>query len=1128
MGLSRRSDEMRARYEVVVVGSGYGGAIAASRLSRAGRAVCVLEQGREFGAGDFPATELEAVGELQVDLPDRRVGDENGLYHFHVDRDISVFHGCGLGGTSLVNANVSLRPEAEVFASERWPVELQKDLTGRVEEGFRHAVEMLRPTTSFPIEYRKLRVLEESARELDQPFIRTPINVNFQNFSGGNHVGVPQAPCTHCGDCVSGCNYTAKNTTAMNYLPDAVNHGAEIFCEVRVRYLAREGDRWRVFYEVVGSGREEFDAPLQFVEADVVVLGAGSLGSTEILLRSRDRGLSLSSRLGHGFSGNADVLGFNFNADVPVNAIGLGHRDPEDAEPVGPCITGAIDVRPQEGMIIEEGVAPGPVGRLIPATLLGAARAVGEDTDSGLLDEAREAARGIESLVRGPYHGAAHHTQTYLVMGHDGADGQLRLEDDRLRIHWPGIGESPVFERINRKLRQVAGATGGTFVRNPIWSDLFEKPLITVHPLGGCNMGRDAESGVVNHKGQVFDGPAGQGVHDGLYVADAAVIPTSVGVNPLLTISALAERSCALLAEDRGWSISYDLPSTPVRRETAVQTAGVQFTETMAGFFSKHEKEDFGRGFERGRQEDSPFRFVLTIRTDDVEAMIDDPDHRARMIGTVEAPALSSKPMMATEGEFRLFRRSDQRVATKEMVYRMKLSGDGSSRYFFHGFKTIKSDAGIDLWPDTTTLAITVYEGDDATGPIVGRGLLHIAPEDFAVQLRTMKALHARDGFAATAALARFGVFFAGELWDTYGGIAGPSKVFADEPPRKRRPLRAPAPEVHGFSTADGAALRLTRYRAGAKGPVVLAPGFSNKASVFALDTPETSFVEFLAAHGYDIWLFDRRSSPALAAAASHYTFDDVAGRDWPAALGEVKRLTGRGDVQVVAHCMGSMTLLMASMLGMEGVRSAVCSQVTAFFDTSWDNELKAALRVAELAGGAGIDTLTTDVSPTWRDAALDGLLRLYPRAPEERCDLPRCRRIFGIFGPVYRHANLDRATHRAVGEVFGVASSFILRHMTRIFRVGHAVDAEGKDVYLPNLSRLNYPIHFIAGARNQIAKPSSSKKMLDALHRQFGPGLHTREVFDDYAHMDCFLGRDAARDVFPSILKHLDLHEGA
>ena len=207
------------------------------------------------------------------------------------------------------------------------------------------AREMLRPAPypdEFP-ELKKLEALKTAGAYLEGNFYRPPITVNFKE--GVNHVGVHQPACPLVGDCVTGCNYGAKNTTLMNYLPDARNHGAEIYVEVSVRRLERTDGGWLVHYDVLDAGREKFGAPELFIRADVVILGAGALGSTEILLRSAEHGLSLSERLGERFTGNGDVLGFGYNCDEPVLGIGFGDHAVGELPPVGPCITGIVDMR---------------------------------------------------------------------------------------------------------------------------------------------------------------------------------------------------------------------------------------------------------------------------------------------------------------------------------------------------------------------------------------------------------------------------------------------------------------------------------------------------------------------------------------------------------------------------------------------------------------------------------------------------------------------------------------------------------------------------------------------------------------------------------------------------------------
>jgi len=182
--------------------------------------------------------------------------------------------------------------------------------------------------------------------------------------------------CTGCGDCVTGCNYGAKNTVLMNYLPDAVAHQAQIFTEMDVHSVERSGadGRWIVHVQPLGMGRDkEFHAPPLPISADLVVLAAGTLGTTGILLRSQAAGLPLSGQLGHRFTGNGDVLGFAERPALTVRAIGAGHRAPDPETPAGPCITALIDQRVAstgDGVIIEDAVIPGLLAETVAAELV--------------------------------------------------------------------------------------------------------------------------------------------------------------------------------------------------------------------------------------------------------------------------------------------------------------------------------------------------------------------------------------------------------------------------------------------------------------------------------------------------------------------------------------------------------------------------------------------------------------------------------------------------------------------------------------------------------------------------------------------------------------------------------------
>ena len=282
---------------------------------------------------------------------------------------------------------------------------------------------------------------------------------------------------------------------------------------------------------------------------------------------------------------------------------------------------------------------------LYPKVLATAAKLFGKDMDSGWWDLVRERTREVESLLRGAYKGAVANTQTYLVMTHDDAAGRMVLEDDRLRVSWPKVGQQPIFDKVNERLQQATKPLGGAMTPNPGWTKLLGEKLVTVHPLGGCGMAGAAERGVVNHKGQVFSGSQGAAVYEGLYVSDGAIMPRSLGVNPFLTISALAERNALLAATDRGWIINYTLPSQPPPPPPPLKL-GLQFTETMRGFFTTGVKTgdapaDYATAHDQGRAAGSNFHFTLTVMSDDLDQLLDNPAHRAKLTGTVTAPTLA-------------------------------------------------------------------------------------------------------------------------------------------------------------------------------------------------------------------------------------------------------------------------------------------------------------------------------------------------------------------------------------------------------------------------------------------------------------------------------------------------------
>ena len=549
--LSSPLGELRPHYDVVVVGSGYGGAVNAARLADGRRNVCILERGRELQSGDYPDTLERALREFQVDTPDRHLFSPSGLYDLRINPEMSVFLGCGLGGTSLINANVALQPPTEIFKHPDWPVAIQLEAyRGALGRWFAKAARELRPA-KLPAEQspRKLRALKGIQESLKHAtFERAPVTVEFQKRGKG---GTPSEratdmfPCTACGDCVSGCNYGAKRTLLTSYLPMAWRNGAQIFTEVKVRsvepYRIENGDpysRWIVHFDHLGSGRERFTAKALSITAHTVILSAGALGSPEILMRSQAQwGLRLSGMLGKRFSGNGDVLAFSYKNRELVNGIGFGAHPPEGSDLPGPCISGFVKVSggvQSSDLLLEDAVIPGALSPILALGFMliqlsgGAPRRVSERDFS------------IWQILEDTMRGGVKATQTYLAMVEDHDYGELVRRGDRVRISWPRANRSAPYREFERLVRKNAEELGGFYVPSPFGP-------VTVHPLGGCVMGDGPSRGVVDDTGAVFD-PDG-GVHAGLHVCDASIIPVPLLRNPLLTITALSERAAHLIAQ---------------------------------------------------------------------------------------------------------------------------------------------------------------------------------------------------------------------------------------------------------------------------------------------------------------------------------------------------------------------------------------------------------------------------------------------------------------------------------------------------------------------------------------------------------------------------------------------------
>ena len=608
-------------FDVVIVGSGYGGAMAAATLAGGTVAategtserpvkLCVLERGEEYLPGHFPSQMAELAGHVRAAVPQNPegMGNAQGLFDLRLGPDVCALVANGLGGGSLINAAVMLAPDFRTFAS-RMPADVEADLEATY---FSKAKDLLGATRTRPDQTRQDNTLELHPAMGKQPLKKTallkslapgqfqyaPLTIEMQGAS--NAFGVALNACTLCGDCMTGCNVGARESLDTNLLVQARQLGAEVYTGASVLEIRRvsaatrdhpEG-LWEL--EVVHTNRslrQRQGEPLK-LRTRKLILAAGTFGSTEILMRSKSNGLHFSDRLGTQFSCNGDNLAAIYKAREEAGSVAEETQplksDGTNPRHVGPTITGFLKVPAsdsQPGFLVQEFATPAPLKRLFEELV----------TTTDLLQSLPHK-DGTDHAPDHPAHDplavndlAIRHSCVMGLIGHDQADGLLRMPgpgprtrkprlekrkdyEGQLQVVWPQASQGKAIQDAFGQLKRMAAPQlqkDGRVLPNPLWQplpdgleDLVDKakgPVLTVHPLGGCPMGSDIATGVVDGYGMVFQGtdehgaiaPAWQG---SLLVLDGAMVPGSLGANPSLTIAALSLRAAEHWREAWGWN----------------------------------------------------------------------------------------------------------------------------------------------------------------------------------------------------------------------------------------------------------------------------------------------------------------------------------------------------------------------------------------------------------------------------------------------------------------------------------------------------------------------------------------------------------------------------------------------
>ncbi|MET0207933.1 MAG: GMC family oxidoreductase N-terminal domain-containing protein, partial [Burkholderiaceae bacterium] len=1041
--------------DVLIVGSGYGGAAAAHALAGLREAdgrplsVAVLERGREYLPGAFPSRFADLPGHVRFATPGEQspTGRREGLFDLRLGPDVCVVLANGLGGGSLINAGVMERPDLAIFKETGWPREfLREDLTPWFERAERllgvrddtgvNTIERLRG-------FRPRRL--DALKALGEPGTRAAlIQVAMDDRPRGAAQWVHK-PCVACGDCATGCNHEAKQSLDTSLLLQAWRRGAELVCGASVEHLeAVPGEGWRVTVQHTDALLRQRQGEPFTVRARRVILAAGSLGSTEILMRSQRHGLAVSRMLGQGFSANGDVLAVAQGLNEPVHAV-ADEQQPAAMRQVGPTITGLMRGGPD--FVIQDLAIPGALRPLFEESF--ALAGTLDDLAHGVEGPHEERADFDDPFAIRP--GVTDRSLPMALIGRDSGTGRLVLnaaceEPGSLSVDWPGLKDEPAIAQRQLLLERRLRARGARLLRNPLWQLLPQEmtflmkgargPMISVHPLGGCAMGDRGSDGVVNSWGQVFRG-FDDAVHDSLVVLDGAILPTSLAMNPALTISALAQRALDHLIGI--WGL--DRQPGPVRQErprprqrdaAAIATPPpevptvIEVRERLAGFVrwpgapgSAIKYLELGfvyqpkvltallRPGKERRLVAAPGSFLRVFEAREIRP------GRYEVIGpkagdgrlwwhTERGESLATLSVPLAEGELTLFQReasgswrrharglwawvvnrgyrdsiqgaidwSAGRTPPKVpgaprsglwaravnawhlaghagearlMRYRMRIAddavlppwADGLRGTWLEGRKRISYTRRGNPWTQLSRMILTPAAG---LSPLPGEREIRLELDLHHLARERMPLLRIRQAQDIPTAVRDVGALMAYMARMTIGvhawtfrkpdeaplreidrlpgivpGLPAPSIIEMasgrrGEAGRQRQDIDRPARDDDDAPVL----VRLTRYARPGGTPVLMLHGYSASGTTFAHHSVQPGPAKLLWDAGHDVWIADMRTSAGLPTATLPWTFEEAAFNDIPLAVDRVLRETGRAQLQVFAHCMGSVMLHMA------------------------------------------------------------------------------------------------------------------------------------------------------------------------------------------------------------------------
>jgi hypothetical protein len=599
-----------------------------------------------------------------------------------------------------------------------------------------------------------------------------------------------------------------------------------------------------------------------------------------------------------------------------------------------------------------------------------------------------------------------------------------------------------------------------------------------------------------------------------------------------------------------------------VVKADAIKASGFGFTEVMSGFIhydqnmEENERATYELAYRAARSLCESARFFLSMQAFNARDMLSEAHHRGLLTGTFVCPTIPGSPFMVQRGEFNLFILDHKAPGTRNLTYDFDIRGVNGKKLHFHGYKVVDSSvalAPISLWRSTTTLYVTVSEhaegmSDDLDdedswrrGKVLAKGIMHIQPADFFSEIMTMTPTGSSLLKKATSA-ARFLTFFTRKSLSLFLApltpLQYPSQTYSGFI------NNTPPDDSIAIYASDGVCTRMHIWEPtsvpgndpSAVKNLFMIPGASVDHQIFALPTIPFNAVNYLTRAGYRVHVSVHRIGQLMVAENMWTTYD--ARLDLKACLEYIRSKHGPAKIYTITHCMGSVAFaagLLDGTISSSWILGITCSQV--FMNPIWRtlNMIKAT------AGPVPLNKLYTFLAGTWfscstsRDDTLlqrsiNQLLRFYPDERRELCNNAACHRTSLVFGRCWNHRNLNEATHRQIDRFFGGVNMRLLDLLMRQGCDGHVMrNAPLYEVLSTkeNVARLKgVPVMLFVGGDNAVLSPESTCRTYEILCDTFGAGEgidYRRRVVPGYGHLDCWMGRNAWKDVYPFVREEVD-----